>query len=144
MSLTKETIVTIRQSWAVAEPHATTLLTRFYEILFEMDPSVAGMFSGTDMAAQQAKLGAALGLVVREVENPGKLLPALTALGQRHGDIGVTADQYDVVGAALLSAMAETLGDSFCAETRNAWATAYGTVAGAMIAGAEANLRKSA
>ena len=110
-------------------------MTRFYETLFEMAPEAAGMFAGTDMSAQKAKLGAALGLVVKEVENPGALLPALTALGRRHADMGVTPEQYDVVGAALLSAMDDTLGDAFCARTRAAWATAYETVASAMIAG---------
>lgn len=144
MSLTKETIAAIRLSWSIAEPQAASLLSRFYDTLFAMDPSVAEMFSGTDMAAQKAKLGAALGLVVREVDNPGTLFPALTALGRRHADFGVTSEQYDLVGAALLSAMEETLGERFCAKTRDAWANAYGAVAAAMIAGAESAAMKSA
>ena len=137
MPLNKDMIITLRRSWNKAEPVASTLLHRFYETLFEMEPSVAKMFSGIDMAAQQNKLGAALGLVIREVENPGKLLPALEALGRRHGEIGVTPDQYDIVGAALLSALDDTLGDDFTNQTREAWSTAYATVAGAMIAAAE-------
>ncbi|MEM1428281.1 MAG: globin domain-containing protein [Pseudomonadota bacterium] len=135
MTLSPDKIATLRSSWSDAAPHADALLTRFYAILFEMAPDAAAMFAGTDMEAQKSKLGAALGLVIREIETPGKILPALHALGRRHAAFGVAQADYDVVGAALLAAFAETLGDAFCDTTREAWATAYATVAAAMIAG---------
>ncbi len=141
MTLTTDKIATLRASWSSAEPHAGLLLTRFYDRLFEMAPEAAAMFEGTDMDAQKSKLGAALGLVIREIEAPGKLLPALHSLGRRHAAFGVTPADYDVVGAALLAAFAETLGDAFCEATREAWATAYTTVASAMIAGSEEEAR---
>ncbi len=144
MTLAKETIDTLRKSWAVATPKADALLTRFYETLFQMAPQAAGMFSGTDMESQKSKLGAALGLVVREIETPGKILPTLHVLGRRHAEYGVVPEDYDVVGAALISALSETLGDVFCENTKMAWVAAYGTVASAMIAGGEYETRISA
>lgn len=144
MTLTTDKIAILRASWSGAEPHAEDLLTRFYARLFEMAPEAAAMFEGTDMAAQKSKLGAALALVIREIETPGKILPALHALGRRHAEFGVTAADYDVVGAALLTAFAETLGDAFCDTTRDAWAAAYTSVASAMIAGGEQDTRISA
>lgn len=144
MSMTAQTVATLRQSWSQAEPMAGTLLTRFYETLFEMAPQAAAMFSGTDMEAQKSKLGVALGLVMLELEAPGKLLPALHALGRRHAEFGVTEADYDTVGAALIAALSETLGDDFAPATRDAWITAYGTVASAMIAGAQGDTRLSA
>ncbi len=144
MTLAKEKIDMLRQSWAAAAPMAGTLLTRFYDTLFQMAPEAAQMFSGTDMEAQKGKLGAALGLVIREIETPGKILPTLQALGRRHAEMGVTAEDYDVVGAALISAFSETLGEAFDENTKMAWVAAYGTVASAMIAGGDYEQRRSA
>ena len=40
-----------------------------------------------------------------------------------------------MVGAALLDTLAKGLGDEFTPEVRDAWATAYGVLSGAMIEG---------
>ena len=96
------------------------------------------------MEVQNGKLGAAPGLVIREIETPGRILPTLQVLGRRHAELGVTAADDDVVGAALISALSETLGEAFDANTRMAWVDAYGTVASAMMAGASQEQRRPA
>lgn len=144
MSLAPETVAELRESWRIAAPQGEALTARFYEILFATLPKAAAMFSGTDMHGQGAKLGAALTLVVREADNPGKLLPVLHELGRRHDAYGVTPEDYETVGAALVSAMAETLGEAFSPSARAAWISAYGTVSGTMMAGATTLQLKSA
>ena len=47
------------------------------------------------------------------------------------------SEHYESVGIALLWTLEQGLGDAFDDETREAWATAYGTLASVMIAAAE-------
>ena len=108
------------------------LATTFYRHLFEIDPSAARLFAGVDMAAQRSKLARALGGVVHALDDPDRLLPVLAPLGKRHARYGVEHHHFDSVGAALLSALADTLGSAFTPEVRDAWATAYAIVAAVM------------
>ena len=58
------------------------------------------------------------------------------ALGARHVGYGVRAAHYQILGAALLDALAAVLGGDFDAPTREAWATAYNLMAETMLEGA--------
>ncbi len=112
----------------IAEPAAAI----FYERLFALDPTLRPMFAGADMAAQQRKLMAAIGFVVAHLRRPDMLVPAVAALGRRHAGYGVEARHYDTVGQALLETLAEGLGPFFTPVVHDAWAAAYGLLAGLM------------
>jgi hemoglobin-like flavoprotein len=49
----------------------------------------------------------------------------VAALGHRHVGYGVTDDQYELVGAALLYTLEQGLGPAFTPEVRDAWSEAY-------------------
>ena len=125
-------VLLVRASWPEAAARADTLTTTFYEYLFEIDTTAAALFAGVDMAAQKKKLAQALAVVVNAADDPGRLIPALTALGRRHAGYRVDQRHFDSVGTALLRALADTLGGTFTADVRDAWAAAYGAVAGIM------------
>ena len=57
----------------------------------------------------------------------------MQALGRRHAGYGVREEHYATVGAALLWTLEQGLGDTFTTPVRDAWATAYGTLASVMI-----------
>jgi hemoglobin-like flavoprotein len=122
----------IRESWAQVAPIADTAATIFYDRLFELDPSLRSMFSKTDMASQRRNLMQTLGVVVASVDRLDKIVPAVEALGRRHAGYGVQPAQFETVGQALLDTLAIGLGEGFTAEVREAWATAYGILAGVM------------
>jgi hemoglobin-like flavoprotein len=122
----------IRESWAQVAPIADTAATIFYDRLFELDPSLRSMFSRTDMASQRRNLMQTLGVVVASVDRLDKIVPAVEALGRRHAGYGVQAAHFETVGQALLDTLGIGLGEGFTAEVRDAWATAYGILAGAM------------
>jgi hemoglobin-like flavoprotein len=108
----------------------------FYRRLFELDPSLRSLFT-RDMAAQLAKLMAALGAVVGSLDLLENVLPLVRQLGRRHAAYGVRPDHYATLGEALIWTLAQALGPDFTRETRRAWTDAYGHVAWAMIAAAE-------
>jgi hemoglobin-like flavoprotein len=122
----------VRSSWPLVAARAEELTTQFYARLFEIDESAARLFAGVDMAAQRAKLGQALAVVVHALDDVDRLLPALSAMAKRHANYGVEDRHFDSVGDALLWSLSDVLGDAFTFETRAAWAHAYAIIASVM------------
>jgi hemoglobin-like flavoprotein len=130
----------IRESWAAVEPIADTAASLFYGRLFELDPAIERLFRRTDMAAQRKVLMQTLTVVVKSLDRLDQIVPAVQALGRRHAGYGVREEHYATVGAALLWTLEQGLGESFTPPVRDAWTTAYGTLASVMIDAAKADL----
>ena len=64
--------------------------------------------------------------------------PAPSEPGTPATGYGVRATHYQILGEALLAALAAILGDTFDAPTRQAWTLAYNLVAETMLEGAAA------
>ena len=128
----------IRESWAAVEPIADTAAGLFYGRLFELDPALERLFRRTDMARQRQVLMGTLAVVVKTLDRIEELLPAVEALGRRHGGYGVRESHYATVGAALLWTLEQGLGEAFTPAVREAWTAAYGTLASVMIEAAKA------
>jgi hemoglobin-like flavoprotein len=131
-SVTPRQQTLIRESWAQVAPIADAAATIFYDRLFELDPSLRRLFSRTDMAGQRRNLMQTLAVVVASIDRLESIAPAVEALGRRHAGYGVEAAHFETVGQALLDTLAVGLGEDFTAEVRDAWATAYGILAGIM------------
>jgi hypothetical protein len=71
--------------------------------------------------------------VVKGVGNLEQVLPAASALAKRHVSYGAKAEDYPVVGAALLWTLEKGLGDGWTPEVADAWGAIYGTLSGYMI-----------
>jgi hypothetical protein len=63
-----------------------------------------------DMAAQGAKVMAAIGTIVRSLDRIEPMLEHIRALARRHVGYGVTKEHYTSVGAALLWTLDQGLG----------------------------------
>ena len=135
--MTPQQHLLIRSTWAQVVPIADQAAPIFYERLFPLDPALRRLFRRTDMDAQRRNLVQTLAVVVKSIDNLEPLLPALDALGRRHQGYGVRASHYATVGQALLDTLAAGLGDGFTSDARDAWAEAYGILAGVMIAAGE-------
>lgn len=126
----------VQSSWRAVEPIAPQAAELFYGNLFAADPALKGLFKG-DMTQQGAKLMQMIGAAVRGLNDVPSLLPVLQALGVRHVAYGVSAKDYDVVGAALLDTLAQGLGEAFTPDVKQAWTTVYTTMATVMNQAAE-------
>jgi hemoglobin-like flavoprotein len=129
--MTPQQISLIQTSWASVVPIQDTAAGLFYQRLFVLDPSVRSMFKG-DMQEQGRKLMKMLGTVVNSLTRLDELVPVAQDMARRHVGYGVQPAHYDTVGAALLWTLEQGLGSAFSDDTRDAWATAYGTLAGVM------------
>ncbi len=135
--MTPSQVQLIRTSWSAVEPISDRAATAFYARLFELDPRIAPLFLHSDMAKQHKVLMQTLTVVVKSLDKLDQIVPAVQALGRRHAGYGVEAHHYATVGAALIWTLEQGLGAAFTAETREAWETAYGTLASVMIAASQ-------
>lgn len=126
-------ITLIQESFAKVVPIKDAAAEIFYADLFETAPEVKPYFDGTDMTKQGGLLMATLGVVVNGLRDLEKIVPVAQEMAVRHVGYGVKAEDYDKVGASLLRTLEKGLGDGFTPETKAAWTTAYGTLAGVMI-----------
>lgn len=123
----------LETSFAALNPHANTLVERFYDELFRRYPSVKPLFKNTKPETQQKKLLASLQLVVSSLRKPAKLKKALKELGNKHQQYGALEEHYPAVAETLLDVMEELAGDLWTDEIKEAWTQALNFVASTML-----------
>ena len=124
----------IRKSFSELQRHQHVSALVFYRRLFELDPGLRPLFKG-DIEEQSRKLLDMLAALISMLESPHGLDLELRAMGVRHAGYGVKDEHYATVGQALLDMLADTLGQTFTPEVREAWSTLYGAVEATMKAG---------
>jgi nitric oxide dioxygenase len=134
--MTPEQVQLVKSSFARIASIQDRAAALFYRRLFELDPDLRPLFRG-DMAAQGAKLMAALGGAIASLDQMASVLPSVRKLGRRHADYGVRPEHYATVGQALIWTLEQGLGADFTPATRRAWIDAYAGLAWVMIGAAE-------
>lgn len=122
--LTREQLDLLRASWAEADRLAPEMVERFYDRLFRLAPYTRSYFTG-DMEVQRVKFLQLLTLSLRTLEEPEAFRETMGWLGRRHREVGIREADFAPVGEALIGTLAETLGDRFESDTRDAWLVAY-------------------
>ena len=122
--MNSEQKVLVQESFAKVVPISETAADLFYNRLFELDPSLRPLFKG-DMKDQGRKLMDMIGVAVKGLDDVDKIVPAVQALGERHGGYGVKDKDYDTVATALLWTLEQGLGKDFTPEVKTAWTEVY-------------------
>jgi nitric oxide dioxygenase len=86
-----------------------------------------------DMSEQRKKLMATLSVVVNGLSDLQSILPAASALAQRHVAYGAKPEHYPVVGSALLWTLEKGLGAAWTPDVAAAWTAAYGVLSDFMM-----------
>jgi hemoglobin-like flavoprotein len=129
--VTPEHIRTVQSTWRKVLPIKDSAAQLFYKRLFEMDPSLRGLFRG-DMRQQGEKLIQVMDAAVNGLSRLERMIPSIQELGRRHVDYGVKDHHYGTVGAALLWTLGKALGAEFTPEVKDAWAAVYAVLATTM------------
>jgi len=132
--MTTDQIRLVRDSAASLAEYAEPVALLFYGKLFELDPGSRRLFHN-DLAVQSRKLMDMLASVIESLEDFQPMWARLAKLGQQHAEYGVRPEQYDTLTAALLWTIAQLLGASFDAPTREAWRLAINAICAAMKSG---------
>ncbi|HMN29128.1 MAG TPA: globin family protein [Caldilineaceae bacterium] len=121
----------VRNTFAQILPIAEQAAALFYNRLFALAPEVKPLFKH-NMEEQGRKLMQMIAIAVAHLDRLEELIPAVQALGKRHGAYGVNSAHYATVGAALLWTLEQRLGDAFTPEVKEAWTTVYTVLADTM------------
>jgi hemoglobin-like flavoprotein len=132
MTLTPADIFLVQSSFRKVVPIAEQAADLFYTRLFELDPSLRPLFQG-DIREQGRKLMSMLSMAVAALERLETLVPAVRALGARHGKYGVLEEHYATVGAALIWTLQKGLGPDFTPAVAEAWTATYSFLATTMF-----------
>lgn len=133
--LDQKTIEIIKSTVPVLQEKGVEITTHFYKTMFENNPEVKPMFDMGRQAsgAQPVALATTVLAAAQNIERLEALLPAVQKIGQRHVEVGVKAEHYPIVGAHLLQAIKDVLGDGATEEVLEAWGKAYGVIADIFI-----------
>jgi len=137
-------LASLETSFDLVAPRGDELMDVFYARLFTAAPAVRPLFAGTDLRRQKSMLLGALVLLRKSLRDLDRIVPALYDMGARHVHYGARPEHYPVVGEVLIASMAEVAGDAWRPEYAEAWAKAYGIVAGVMAEGAASAERLAA
>jgi len=108
--------------------------SRFYDHAFTTAPALRALFPA-DMSALRMKVVSTLHTVVRNARSPELVVPLLEDLGERHHRYGVEHAHFEVMGQALLAALAELDRDAWTPELEALWIRAYQHIAEHMSRG---------
>ena len=124
MSLSQETITSIKETIPLINKEAENITTRMYEILFSKYPETKPLFENA-AGDQHKKLAGAIAAFASNIDNLGALSKAVEKMASVHVLTNVKPEHYPMVADSLITAISDVLGDSFTDTYKNAWVEAY-------------------
>ncbi|KAJ4350596.1 hypothetical protein N0V95_004600 [Ascochyta clinopodiicola] len=133
--LTPEQTRTIKATVPVLAQHGETITTKFYTDMLEAHPELKNIFNNTHQATrhQSRALAASLYAYASNIDDLGKLSPAVELICHKHASLYIRPVHYAIVGEHLLATMKAVLGDAASSDILNAWEAAYWQLANIMI-----------
>ncbi|MDG0794979.1 NO-inducible flavohemoprotein [Cohnella ginsengisoli] len=133
--LSSRTIEIIKSTVPVLEQHGTAITKRFYQTMFAAHPELLNLFNHANQSQgrQQTALANVVYAAALHIDKLESILPVVKQIAHKHRSLGVTADQYPIVGKYLLGAIKDVLGDAATDDILQAWAEAYGIIAKVFI-----------
>ncbi len=126
----------VRASYATLPDGGAAMAADFYRNLFELAPQTRALFA-TEPDAMAVKFSAELAAIVEAITSYDTFAPRVRELAVRHVTYGVQPHDYQLVGQALIRALAANLGEGWDDELEAAWRRAYNLVAELMMEAAE-------
>lgn len=129
----------IKATVPVLEAGGETLTTHFYRNLLRDYPQVRPLFNPAHQAsgAQPRALANGVLMYARHIDRLEALGPLAAQIVSKHVSLQILPEHYPLVGASLLQAMREVLGEEIASDAViEAWAAAYQQLADLLI-GAE-------
>jgi hemoglobin-like flavoprotein len=104
----------------------------FYDRLFELDPSLEGLFS-EDLTAQRPRFMKAVAAAVAGLDDMEAMRTELLDLGRQNLSRGIQPGHYDTLGKALLWTFEHSLAEDFTPPMKEAWAVLYADVSRTLL-----------
>jgi hemoglobin-like flavoprotein len=105
----------------------------FYDNLFAAAPELRELFR-PDLQGQGMRFMTTLATIADLLDDPSELDAEIGDLATAHAGLGVHAAHFTPMREALMTTLAQVLGEKFTPELRSAWGAAYDHFAARMIA----------
>ncbi len=124
-------IALVQDSLELLLQEEETVVALFHDRLAALDPALRARFT-SGAAGDGHDFLAALSLGVRGLAGPQTVIPAIKSIGRAHALQGIQCHHYQLIGEAMLWAVAQLQGDAFDGPVAAAWAEAFYLLAGLM------------
>lgn len=139
--LSPQQISLIKATVPLLETGGEALTRHFYQLMFSQYPEVRALFNQAHQASgsQQRALANAVLMYARHIDKLEALGPLVGQIVNKHVSLQILPEHYPIVGSCLLQAIREVLGAEIATDAViDAWAGAYGQLAGILIGAEEA------
>ena len=111
--ITPSQIAIVKSTAPALKEHGVEITTLFYRNMLAAHPELNDIFSATSQTTrrQPRALAGAVLAYATYIDDLGKLSAAVERIAHKHVSLGVTAEQYAIVGAHLIPAVAAVLGE---------------------------------
>jgi len=123
----------IKATAPVLKEHGEAITKEMYKIMFTNHPEVEVLFENAE-PNQHKKLAKAVYAYAVNIDQLDKLSKGIEAMVSTHVRTKVKPEHYPIVGASLLQAIRNVLGEAATLEIMDAWAEAYQFLADILIA----------
>jgi nitric oxide dioxygenase len=131
--MTEEQKNLVKQSFPKVLANTLSSRTVLYEKLFELAPESRELFKNTSLDRQSQMLIAAIGKIVKSIDNWDTIKPDLEAIAARHINYGLSPEHFAFFGQALIHMLKTSLKDTWNKDLEDAWKAVYQNVSEVMI-----------
>lgn len=133
--MTKNQEQIIQSTLPIVAENLSIIVEKFYSLLLTDNPGLKNVFNATNQKTglQSRSLTNSIAAFAMNYNNLGAIQGMIKQIAHKHCSIGVTAEQYEIVGNNLLAAIDEVLGDVVTDEIKDAWGAFYWTFADCLI-----------
>lgn len=133
--LSAKHISTVKSTIPLLESAGTAITEHFYQRMFAHNPELKHIFnlSHQHSGGQPAALFNAVAAYAKNIDNLGALSGAVERIAHKHTSFNIQPEHYPIVGHHLLETLRELAPDAFTPDVEEAWAAAYGVLAGIFI-----------
>ncbi|ACU37684.1 globin domain-containing protein [Actinosynnema mirum] len=123
----------------VVREHVVAIATRFYGRMLGENPELLNVFNrGNQASGEQRKaLAGSVVAYAAHLVGQGQEIPldaVISRIAHKHVSLGITPEQYTIVGRYLMGAVKEVLGEAVTPEVAAAWDEVYWLFAVKLIA----------
>ncbi|EFZ04256.2 flavohemoprotein [Metarhizium robertsii ARSEF 23] len=126
-TLTSEQMKIVQSTIPALEQHGMAITSLLHKRLLDSHPELKNVFNTTHQVTgeQPAALAHAVWAYASNIDNPAALQTTLSRIGHKHASLGITPEQYPILGEGLLAAIKTVLGAAADDQVLDAWGAAY-------------------
>ncbi len=139
--LSAQQIAIIKATVPLLETGGEALTTHFYTLMLGEYPQVRALFNQAHQASGDQPRALANGVLMyaRHIDRLQELGPLVGQIVNKHVSLQILPEHYPIVGACLLRAIREVLGEAIATDqVLDAWGAAYSQLADILIGAEEA------